>query len=77
VHQAVPTKKIIFVDRTRAVVQLTAMPLLIESERIVRRQLEGQFASIMTGFANVFRDGRMVLDWSTTIGTNPGPVVYT
>jgi hypothetical protein len=77
VHHSVPTKKIVFVDRARAVVKLTAMPLLIESERIVRRQLEGQFASIMTGFANVFKDGRMVLDWSTTIVTNPGPTVYT
>lgn len=76
VHHAVPAKTIVFVDRARAVAKLTAMPLLIESERIVRRQLQGEFASIITGFANVFRDGRMVLDWSTDIATNPGPTVY-
>jgi hypothetical protein len=73
VHDAVPAKKIIMVDRARAFVQLTAMPLLIESERIVSRQIEGEYVSIITGFANIFRDGRMVLDYSTTLGTNPGP----
>lgn len=73
VHDAVPTGKIIFVDRARAFVQLTAMPLLIESERIVSRQIEGEYVSIITGFANIFRDGRMVLDYTTALATNPGP----
>lgn len=75
IHHAVPAKTIVLVDPARAVVQLTALPLLIESEQIVRRQLRGEFASITTGFANVFRDGRLVLDWSTTIGANPGPTI--
>ena len=74
VHDAIPASKIIFVDAARAFIQLTAMPLLIESERIVSRQLEGEYVSIITGFANVFKDGRLVLDYSTTLATNPGPV---
>lgn len=73
VHDAVPTGKIIFVDKGRAFVQLTAMPLLIESEKIVSRQVEGQYVSIITGFANIFRDGRLVLDYTTNLTTNPGP----
>lgn len=73
VHDAVPTGKIILVDRARAFVQLTAMPLLIESERIVSRQIEGEYVSIITGFANIFRDGRLVLDYTTNLITNPGP----
>lgn len=73
VHSAVPTSKIIFVDPRRAFVQLTAMPLLIESDRIVQRQFEGEYVSIITGFANVFKDGRLVLDYSTNLTTNPGP----
>lgn len=73
IHDGVPAKKIIFVDRGRAVVQLTALPLLVESERIVSRQLQGEYVSIMTGFANVFKDGRIILDYSTNLGTNPGP----
>lgn len=77
VHDAVPAKKIIFIDAARAFIQLTAMPLLIESERIVSRQLEGEYISIITGFANIFKDGRIVLDFSTTIGANPGPTPAT
>jgi hypothetical protein len=73
VHDAIPAQKIIFVDRARAFVQLTAMPLLIESDRVVNRQLEGEYVSIITGFANIFKDGRMVLDYSTSLVTNPGP----
>jgi len=73
VHDSVPDKNIIFVDVARAFVQLTAMPLLIESERIVSRQLEGEYVSIITGFANIFKDGRMILDYSTDLTTNPGP----
>ena len=76
VHSSVPTGKIIFIDTTRAFVQLTAMPLLVESERLVQRQVQGQYASIITGFANIFRDGRIVLDYTTTLGTNPGPTAY-
>lgn len=75
VHSDVPAGKILFVDRARAFVQLTAMPLLIESERIVRRQIEGEYVSIITGFANIFRDGRLVLDYNTSLVVNPGPVV--
>jgi hypothetical protein len=73
VHDAIPTGKIILVDRARAFIQLTAMPLLIESEKIVSRQIEGEYVSIITGFANIFRDGRIVLDYTTTLVTNPGP----
>lgn len=73
VHDAIPAGKIILVDRARAFVQLTAMPLLIESEKIVSRQIEGEYVSIITGFANIFRDGRLVLDYTTTLVTNPGP----
>jgi hypothetical protein len=73
VHDSVPAKKIILIDVARAFIQLTAMPLLIESERIVSRQIEGEYVSIITGFANIFKDGRMVLDYSTNLATNPGP----
>lgn len=73
VHEDVPAKNIIFVDPTRAFVQLTAMPLLVEGEKIVERQLNGEYVSIITGFANVFKDGRLLLDYSTNLATNAGP----
>lgn len=72
-HELAPTGKLLMVDTARAFVQLTAMPLLVESERIVSRQLTGDYVSIITGFANVFNDGRMVLDYTTSLATNPGP----
>jgi hypothetical protein len=75
VHEAVPTGRPMLVDTARAFVQLTAMPLLIESEKIVSRQINGEYVSIITGFANVFRDGRMVLDYTTDLATNPGPQI--
>ena len=75
IHDAVPTGKIIFIDTSRAFVQLTAMPLLIETEKVVQRQLQGEYVSIITGFANVFRDGRLILDYTTNLVTNPGPSV--
>jgi hypothetical protein len=74
-HDAIPDGKLILVDKRRFAIQLTAMPLLLESERLVRRQIQGEFASIITGFANLFKDGRLVLDYTTNLGTNPGPTV--
>lgn len=73
VHDAMPVGKILFVDNARSVTKLTAMPLLIESERLVSRQIQGEYVSIITGFANIFKDGRMILDYTTNLVTNPGP----
>jgi HK97 family phage major capsid protein len=60
----VPGQKMVFVDPSSALVQLTARPLLVESERIVSKQISGTFASIITGFANVQRNARVVVDGS-------------
>lgn len=73
VTDAVPTGMLVLVDTARAMVQLTAMPLLIETEKIVSRQINGEYVSIITGFANIFKDGRLVLDYTTDLSTNPGP----
>ena len=75
VHSDVPDKQLIFIDITKAFVQLTALPLLVESEKIVSRQLQGQYASITTGFAVVFGDARVLLDYSETLVAEPGPTV--
>lgn len=75
IHSAVPAKQLILVDKARAVAQLTAMPLLVETEKIISRQITGEYVSLMTGFANVFTDGRLLLNYGTTLGTNPGPTV--
>jgi len=74
IHSDVPDSQIILIDVTKAFVQLTAMRLLIESERIVNKQLNGQYVSLITGFANIFGNARIILDYSTNIIANPGPV---
>ena len=73
VHNAVPDKTIVFVDVSRMAIQITAQPLLTESDKIIRRQMTETFVSIMTGFAILFRDGRIVLSYGTSLATNPGP----
>jgi len=73
VHSDVPDSQIIMIDTTKAFVQLTAMKLLIESERLVSKQLNGQYSSIITGFANIFSDARIILDYSEDIKNEPGP----
>lgn len=67
-HSSVPTKKIILLDQNFAMVKLTAQPLRVESERIVQRQLNGTYISLTTGFATLFRDGRIIMD--TNLGYN-------
>jgi hypothetical protein len=74
-HPNIPDGKLILVDKRRFAIQLTAMPLLLESEKVVSRQIQGEFASIITGFANLFKNGRLVLDYTTSLTTNPGPTV--
>jgi hypothetical protein len=69
----VPGSKLVFVDRTAALVQLTARPLLVESEKIVSKQIAGTYASIITGFANVQRNARVVVDGSIAFSGNPFP----
>lgn len=75
IHDSMPDGKIVLIDRARAFIQLTAMPLLIESDKVVSRQIQGEYVSIITGFANVFADGRMVLDVTSSLAANPGPAV--
>lgn len=75
VHDSVPTGKLIMIDTARAFVQLTAMPLLLETDKIISRQLNETFVSIITGFATIFKDGRLILDYTTNLSTNPGPAI--
>jgi len=74
VHSDVPDSQIILIDTTKAFIQLTAMRLLVESEKIVAKQLNGEYVSIITGFANIFADARIILDYSLNIAASPGPV---
>jgi len=60
--QIMPANKYLFVDKGKAIVQLTAQPLMVESEKIIQKQLAATVATITTGFAVLFRNGRVVID---------------
>lgn len=73
VSTKVPANQIIMVDTRFAFVQLNAAPLLVEGERIVSKQIQGTYASITAGFANVFREARVILDKSIPYVGNEFP----
>lgn len=66
VHSSVPNNQLLMVDTNLAAVQLTSMPLTVESDRIVQRQLNGTYVSLTTGFMNIFSDARVIMDRSVT-----------
>lgn len=72
-HDNVTANRIIFLDKKQAIVQLTAAPLMVESEKIISKQIDQSFATITTGFANIFRDARVVLDSSIAYAANGFP----
>lgn len=70
VSAKVPANQAILVDPTLAFVQLTSAPLLVEGEKLISKQIQSTFASITTGFANIFRDARVIIDASLDIDQN-------
>ena len=66
VSSQVPDNQVILVDPRFAFVQLTSAPLLIEGDQLIGKQIKETTVSITTGFANVFRDARHVIDASLT-----------
>lgn len=76
VHSSVPDGKIIFLDSGAAMVKLTAQPLRVEADRIVQRQINGTYCSLTTGFAILFRDGRVIVDTAQAFSSAGWPTTY-
>lgn len=51
-------------DPSQAMLYLVFRPLLVESDRIMQRQVNGVYCSIMSGFTTVERKARIVMDKS-------------
>lgn len=77
VSAQVPDNQIIMLDPRLAFVQLTSAPLLVEGEKIVNKQIEGTYASITSGFANIFRDARVIVDQTLDIANDDFPAWMT
>lgn len=73
VSTKVGANKLVLQDSSASLVQLTSAPLLLETEKIVRKQIEGSFASITTGFAKLQRNASVVIDGSIAFAGNDFP----
>ncbi|HEV7377325.1 MAG TPA: hypothetical protein VGN95_21590 [Pyrinomonadaceae bacterium] len=56
--------RLAIVDTAVSLVKLTAQPLLLETERIISKRLQGSVASTITGFAKLQRNGSALIDKS-------------
>ena len=73
-HGAMPSgDKLGFIDSTAALLKLNSTGLLVESERIASRQLNGTYVTITTGFAKLFRDAFIMLDGTAAFSGNGFP----
>lgn len=72
VSVAVPANQLVFEDASKTLVQLTARALMIESDRDVKKGLNGSYAQIWSGFSNVQRNSRVVLDKSVAFNPTVG-----
>lgn len=73
IHGNVNSNQMILVNRNFAMMKLNAQPLLIERDRIVSNQTMEIYATLTTGFANILRDGRLIIDKSIPYSSNGFP----
>ena len=74
IHGAMPVgNQVVLVDPTSALVKLNAGSLKVDSERIAERQINGTYVSLITGFATLFRDARLVINGADTLANLPYP----
>jgi len=63
----------LFFDR-RAMDYLTFRGLLVENDRIIQRQIQGTYASVISGFTTLKRIRRIIVDRSLAFSENGFPV---
>jgi HK97 family phage major capsid protein len=73
----VAANKVVVQDPSSSIVQLTAAPLMVETDRIVMKQITGTALSIYTGFAKIQRKASIVIDGSILFSGNGFPTYMT
>lgn len=73
IHASVPANQVIILDPRTTMGKFNAMPLTVESERIVSNQTEATYITLASGFAILFRDSRVVIDQTQDVATNGFP----
>ncbi|MEQ1643678.1 MAG: hypothetical protein ABL959_09570 [Pyrinomonadaceae bacterium] len=73
VSSKIAASQLLLNDPAVSLVQLTAMPLMTETEKIVSKQIDAAYTSIYTGFAKVMRTGSVIIDGSIAFSGNGFP----
>ena len=73
ISSAMPDYQTMLFDQAQAMLYLLFRGLLVESERIVMREIQGTKASIIGGFATLERIARIIIDRSKEFATNGFP----
>ena len=73
VTSIIPDGKILMVDPAKAMEKLDKQALRIETSRDASTQTEELYCSFQTAFSTLFRDARVQMDTTTTIGSAPFP----
>lgn len=61
IHPGTPTNQLLMVDKSSAMIKLTAKQLMLESERIVSNQTQAIYATLTTAFAKMYQDAALLL----------------
>ena len=68
-----PANQIAIQDSGIALIKLTAQPLMVETERMVMKGINGSVASTFTGFAKLNRNASVIMDETLDIVQHPFP----
>ena len=77
VSGGVGASKVVIQDPSASIVQLTAQPLLVETERLVMKQINGTAMSIYTGVVKLQRKASVIVDGSIAFSGNGFPAYMT
>ena len=73
IHAGVPDNTTLLLDKSSAMIKLTAQHLKLESERIVSNQTSAVYASLTTGFSKMYLDASILLDKSKAFSSHGFP----
>lgn len=73
INGTIPDTQLLMVDKSAALMKLTAKALMLESERIVSSQIQGTYATLTTGFSKMYLDAALILDKSVAFTANGFP----
>lgn len=77
IHPGTPENQLLLIDKSAALIKLTARQLMLESERIVSNQTEAVYASLTTGFSKMYQDASLLLAANKEFSTNGFPEFMT